>query len=273
VLPHWRDRPFTGIKRGHVAELLDAIEDGHGPWVADAALSVLRAMSAWYATRDDSYTPPFVKKMRRVPKKDRTRDRIVDDAELRVIWRAAEDAGGYGALIRLLLLTAQRRSCVANMKRADLDGDVWKIPAEPGAKGTGGDLKLPPLALDIIRAQPKLLNCPHVLAATRGDGPSNNFSRSRAAFDKKLPKMPRFTLHDLRRTARSLLSRAGVRPDICERVLGHATGSAVARIYDRHSYDAEKADALAKLASLIQTIIDGEPGGNVVRLSPQVMVS
>jgi integrase len=75
--------------------------------------------------------------------------------------------------------------------------------------------------------------------------------------------MPRWTLHDLRRTARSLMSRAGVRPDISERVLGHAI-TGVEGIYDRHRYDAEKADALHKLAALVDSIV--RPRKNVVAI-------
>jgi integrase len=76
--------------------------------------------------------------------------------------------------------------------------------------------------------------------------------------------MPPWVLHDLRRTARSLLSRAGVRPDISERVLGHAIPG-VEGVYDRHSYSDEKADALNRLAALVESIID-PPVGNVVAM-------
>ena len=77
--------------------------------------------------------------------------------------------------------------------------------------------------------------------------------------------MPNWTLHDLRRTARTLMSRAGVRPDVAERVVGHAVGGAVAQIYDRHSYEAEKRDALERLAALIQGVVNPPPE-NVVTL-------
>ena len=80
-----------------------------------------------------------------------------------------------------------------------------------------------------------------------------------------------WTLHDLRRTSRSLLSRAGVRPDIAERVLGHAVGG-VEGIYDRHRYDDEKADALARLAAPIERIVN-PPAGNVVPLREAAGVS
>ena len=105
-------------------------------------------------------------------------------------------------------------------------------------------------------------NNPYVFAG-RGNG-SHDVSQSKPTFDAKLPKMPNWTLHDLRRTSRSLLSRAGIRPDISERVLGHAIAG-VEGIYDRHKYDAEKAAALGKLAVLVDTIV--HPRENVVPMA------
>ena len=74
--------------------------------------------------------------------------------------------------------------------------------------------------------------------------------------------VPQWGLHDLRRTARSLLARVGVRPDIAERVLGHSIRG-VEGTYDRHSYRDEKAHALRALGALIDTIVN--PSANVVR--------
>jgi integrase len=97
-------------------------------------------------------------------------------------------------------------------------------------------------------------------------GTAFNFSVERKRqLDQKLGDVPHWTLHDLRRTARSLLSRAGVRPDIAERVLGHAI-TGVEGVYDRHLYDAKKAEALAKLATLVTRIVH-PPAGNVVVLT------
>jgi integrase len=75
---------------------------------------------------------------------------------------------------------------------------------------------------------------------------------------------PPWVLHDLRRTARSLLSRAGISSDHAERVMGHAIDG-VEGVYDRHSYADEKAHALQRLSDLIESIIN-PPEGNVVAL-------
>jgi integrase len=122
---------------------------------------------------------------------------------------------------------------------------------------------LPKLVLDIIAAQPRFASNPHVFAGI-GAGATNNFGRDKEALDRA-SGVTGWTIHDMRRTARSLMSRAGVRPDIAERVLGHAIPG-VGGVYDRHSYDLEKADALRRLAALIERIIN-PPEGNVVALT------
>jgi integrase len=262
VLPHWRDRPFADIRRSDVARLLDAVEDKHGPWVADGALAILRGVASWYAARNDDYTPPFTRNMRRVPTEARKRSRVLADDELRAVWRAAEAAGAYGAMVRLALLTGQRRDKVVGMRWTDISPDgVWTIRTAPREKGNPGALELPERALAIIRTQPRFVSNAHVLAGQ--GGAINNFSRSKEALDAACG-VENWTVHDLRRTARSLLSRAGVRPDIAERVLGHAVGG-VEGTYDRHTYDDEKADALRRLAALIERIVN-PPADNVVAL-------
>jgi integrase len=105
--------------------------------------------------------------------------------------------------------------------------------------------------------------------AGRGGSHFKGYSKSKAAFDAKAP-LPQWQLHDLRRTARSLMSRAGVRPDIAERVLGHAI-KGVEATYDRHSYSAEKAHALNALASLIENIL--APTAKVVDMSKRKLAN
>jgi integrase len=254
VYPAWKDRAFLDIKRSDVAALLDEVEDDHGARQADYVLAIVRGVMNWYATRHDDYVPPIVKGMRRTDPKERARARILADDEIRAVWKAAEANGTFGALVRLLLLTAQRRDKVVSMNWDDVSIDgTWTIPAAAREKGTAGELVLPPDALDIVRAQLHLGKNPYVLAG-RGNGHINGFSKAKRQFDAKLPKIPQWQLHDLRRTARSLMARAGVRPEIAERVMGHAIAG-IEGVYDRHSYRTEKADALRRLAALIDGII------------------
>jgi len=141
------------------------------------------------------------------------------------------------------------------MKWADLSDDgVWTIPVSPREKSTAGAIMLPQVALDIIRSQPLIGDNPYVFPG-RGRGHFCGFGNAKRDFDAKLPDVAPWVLHDLRRTARSLLSRAQVRLDIAELVLGHSVGG-VREIYDRHTYDREKADALARLSVLIDGIVN-----------------
>jgi len=257
ILPAWANRNFVEIGRSDMARLLDHVEDEHGPRQADQVLGTVRAIANWYATRADKYSPPFVRGMRRTDPKASKRSRILDDAELRAVWKQAEQNGTFGAIIRLALLTAQRREKIASMKWGDVTIDgVWNIPAEDREKGTGGALVLPDKAIEIIRAQHRIEGSPYVFTGQRTTRHFVGFSACKKAFDKKLPPMPGWRLHDLRRSARSLLSRAGVSSEHAERVMGHVIGG-VEGIYDRHRYDDEKRIALAKLAALVGEIVNG----------------
>jgi integrase len=265
VIPVWGERAFAEIRRSDIARLLDAVEDAHGPWIADAVLSTLRSVASWFASRHDSYLLPFTRGMHRVAKHLRTRERILSDEELRAVWKTAEKSGTFGAFVRVLLLTGQRREKVASMKWGAVAPDgTWTIPTEAREKGNPGILKLPRAALAIINAQPRFASNPYIFAG-RDDGPMTRFSHWHAAFRKRCG-VDHWVLHDLRRCSRSLLSRAGVRPDIAERTLGHKVGGVIAQTYDRHVYTAEIADALQQLAALVERIVRPPEGDNVVPL-------
>jgi len=277
IYPRLGTVPFREITLDHITPLLDAVAKKSGARSADTVLTVLRAIMRFYATRHANYIPPIVPGMRRDTAKPRTR--TLNDDELRTVWKIAEGNGTFGAILRLALLTAQRREKIATMKWGDvsLDG-IWEIPApEDREKGNAGALVLPDIALDIIRGQKRIGNNPHIFAAARGGGPFSGWSPCKRRFDEKVTAtlreesgdeetapLPHWTVHDLRRTARSLMARAKVRPDIAERVMGHVQPG-VEGVYDRHTYRDEKADALKRLAALIETILN-PPTGNVVRM-------
>jgi len=272
ILPVWRDREFIAIKRSDVAALLDEVEDDHGARQADYCLNVVRSIMNWFAARHDDYGPPIVRGMRRQSPHAQSRTRVLNDAEIAAIWKQAEakmpSASGkpewndtFGAFIRVALLTAQRREKLRTMRWDDIaDDGTWTIPKAPREKDSVGSVILPKAALAIINAQPQLASNTFVFAG-RGQGPFNGFSKAKERFDGKLKGVKSWTIHDLRRSARSLMSRAGVPSEHAERVMGHAI-IGVEGIYDRHTYAREKADALARLASLIDGIV--HPKRNVV---------
>jgi integrase len=215
----------------------------------------------WYAIKDDRYNSPIVKGMdldkRTMPEK--SRKRVLNDDEIRAVWKACDDMGIYGALVKMLLLTGQRLQKVSHMRWEDLKDGCWAIQTEPREKGNAGVLMLPPMALNVLKDLPRIQDNPFVFPASVGKGPFNSFSQRKQELNDKLAKdMPGWVVHDLRRTARSLLSRGRVRSDIAERIMGHAIAG-VEGVYDRHHYFDEKTDALLRLAGLIEQIVNDTP--------------
>jgi integrase len=257
-----RSRVFTEIHREDITALLDKIEDENGAPVADKVLTVIGSVMSWYAIRHRDYVPPLVKGMRRTDPKKKERDRTLDDDELRLVWGVAGQQRTYGALIRMLLLTCQRLDKALTMRWCDIDDDgIWTVPTAPREKGNIGKVKLPEATRTVLAGLPRFADNPYVFAG-RGQRHMSASGLFKAKFDAKLPPdMPGWRLHDLRRTARSLMSRAKVSSKDAERVMGHAIGG-VEGIYDRHAYMDEKSDALAKLASLIDAIV--RPRADVV---------
>jgi integrase len=280
IAPVIGKHPIYELRRSQIAEMLDTIEDEHGPVQADRALAYFRKCLNWYATRDDRFVPPIVPGMARTRAKDRERERVLSDDEIPAIWPHL--SGTFGAMVKVLLLTAQRRNEVARMAWREIDHDgVWTIPAERYKTKRANFVPLSKVALAVIEAQPKIEGCEFVFAARarsgkgRGAEPASwcafsGFSKTKPALDKVInaanggTALPNWTLHDLRRTAKTLMVRAGVRPDISERVLGHVIAG-VEGVYDRHSYLGEKRDALEKLAAEIDRILTAAPA-NVVPL-------
>ena len=195
---------------------------------------------------------------------ERRRKRMLNDDEIRLLWIASEDIGTYGALARFALLTGQRLRTIANAKWADIDvGGTWSIPQGERQKGNGGVLPLSNLAIDIIRRQGRVND--YIFAGRKAA--FNGFGRGKARLDAAITEIndgepiPAWVFHDLRRSARSLLARAGVQQEIAERVLGH-TQDAIVEVYDLHDYERERGVALQKLAAQVEMILN-PPADNV----------
>ena len=264
ILPAWSGRDFASITRGDVAKLLDRIEDKNGPRQADYVLAVISAICNWYAARHPTYASPIVRGMKRTDPKRRKRARVLNPEEIRMIWSALPVGDTFGDLVKISLLIGQRREKVAGMRWNDIRDGAWHVPDGDREKGTGGILKLPRPALEILDRRPRFASNPYVFAGRRRGGHFNGYSKSKAQLDVRLKDaghdLPQWQLHDLRRTARTLKGDAGVRPDIAERVLGHAI-EGVGGIYDRSAYAEQKAEALAALATRLELTI--KPRKNV----------
>ncbi len=266
------------LRRSHVAEMLDKIEDDAGPVAADRTRAYFRKALGWYSERDDQFNlgAAIVKVEPR--SNGSSRDRTLSDDELRIIWPVLGEQGTFGAFVKALLLTGQRRSEVAGMTRGEIgDDEIWEIPEGRYKTKRPHAVPLSKAARDLIDEQPEAKGCEFVFPSSAKTA-FTGFGKAKAALDAaildamqkaakkgaKVEPLPCWTLHDCRRSASTMMARAGVRPDIKERVLGHVIPG-VAKVYDRHDYADEKRDALEKLAAKIDLILN-PPQSNVTKL-------
>jgi integrase len=273
VLPKLGFRSIGSITRTDIVRQLDHIANKSGSAMADKVLAHTRRVMNWHASRSDDFRSPIVRGMARTRPSQRRRQRILSDNELRCVWRVAERSrSAFGYLVQFLLVTATRRTEAAAMRRSEVAGKEWIIPQERYKTGLELVIPLSTLAQAVLSAVPKVGKSGFAFT-TDGKRPISGFSKFKRNFDVKVlaelrkrpdAELPRWTLHDLRRTARSLMSRAGVPSDHAERCLGHVLPG-VRGTYDRHEYLAEKRHAFEALAALIEHIVN--PADNVVQLS------
>jgi integrase len=233
VFPKLGARQIDDIKRSDIVRLLDNIEDERGPRMAHVVLAYLSKLMNWHASRNDDFRSPIVRGMGRIKPGERNRDRILNDDELRA---------------------------VCHMRRDELSDGDWIIPAGRVRGKAEHTVPLSSGARAILESMPAM--GPY-LFTTDGRRPIGGFSKFKADFDKACG-VTGWTLHDLRRTARSLMSRAGVEADTAERCLGHVIRG-VRAVYDRHEYRDEKQRAFEALAVRIDRIVN-LPAENVVPL-------
>src|SRR5262249_1425398 len=254
--------PIESVKRSDVVRLLDRIEAQNGACTADTVLAMLRRTFHWHELRSDEFRSPIVRGMGRYDAKAARGHRILTDDELRSVWQATEDHATvpYSALVRLLLLTAARRNEIAGMTWREIEDGIWTLPAERSKNKSEIVRPLSKAAMAIIDERPRIQDAPWLLTTTHL-GPITGFSMPMAALLEKSGTSG-WHLHDLRRTARSLMSRAKVNQDVAERGLGHALPT-IRSIYDKHDFVEEMRDALGGVGSLVERIVE-PPAGDVV---------
>lgn len=249
------DTPIADLKRLQITSALDHIEQTNGAVIADRTLSDISCVLKFHAKRVDDYMLPIVPGMHRTDKAARARDRVLTDDEIRKLWATGDRYAQF------LLLTAARRDEAASMQWRELVGNDWTLPAIRNK--TGKDL-VRPLSKAAMQILPQRGRDDDFVFGLSPDTPLVAFSRIKKQLDAKCGITGRWTFHDLRRTARTLMSRGRVNTDHAERVLGHIIGG-VRGIYDRHEFHTEKGHALEALAHQIELIIN-PPKGNIRQL-------
>jgi integrase len=281
VTPAIGKRPLHEISRRELIDLLDKIADERGGSMANRTLAHLRPLFRWAVSRDVIGADPSANIPK--PAKERPRQRVLDDTELRWVWRAADAIGGRrGAFVKLLMLSGQRRSEVAGMRRSEFDraARVWTLPVTRSKTAQLHEVPLPDVAWSIIDALPKNGDC--VLAENADtDAGLLGFAFAKQALDVEIARlqlqqaadtgervkpMATWTFHDLRRTVRTRLAALGVTAEIAELVIGHQR-KGIEAVYNLHGHRLEKAAALARWAAVLSGIIGATPRNNVVTLA------
>ena len=260
IIPDLGGKAVSDVKRREIANLMDRIERSTGTSVADRVHEQLAIFFRWYAERDDEFTSPLVRAMKRHRKGAGARP--MTDDELRQFWFATAEAGIEGAAGRLCLLTATRRNETTRAAWSEIsDEGVWTIPSSRYKTKREHVVPLSQAAQAVVSeldvASPYLFS----LTECAPDG----WTLWNTIVHVGGPTGDGLSWHSLRKTARTLMSRAGVRSDHAERALGHVQG-AVERAYDKHEYLVEKSAAFEALASEIERVVQGRSLENVTAL-------
>lgn len=244
----WR-RPLDKITHEDVAKALDAIDS---PSARAHALKDIRSLFNWAVPRYLSASPAAGLKM--APQK--ARSRVLTDEELRRVWITAGDMGTFGVIVKLLLLTGQRKSEIGGLKKEWINQGGITLPAEVTKNGREHSFPLGSSASGILSS----ITVPPTGCLFRSAASTTTPYNGFAFHLKQLQKASEtsdWTLHDLRRTFATGLASLGVPIHVTEKLLNHVSGShgGIVGVYQRFAYWEEQKDALAKWEEKIQSLV------------------
>lgn len=244
LLVHWR--PLHSISVHQLARRQVAERINELPPIAGArARAALSAMFTWSIREGLCEANPVTGTNRPIAK---ARDRVLSAAELRAVWHACGD-DDFGRIVRLLILTGQRRDEVSKMRWAEVVDDVWTIPGERTKNHREHFVPLAPMALAILPERQDEF----VFGRRNG---FSGWSRAKARLDAACG-VTGWRLHDLRRSVATGMAEIGVLPHVIEAVLNHVSGhrAGVAGVYNRARYEAEVRSALTQWADHVANIV------------------
>jgi integrase len=275
---HWapfNSLPIHSIERRNVAARLGEIAAERGLYAGNRARSTLSVLFTWAIGEGLVDTNPVLgtnKPMEKEP----PRERVLEPAELVAAWNACRD-DDYGRIVRLLVLTGQRRDEIGSIGKSEISvgARCWNIPRERTKNSRAHEVPLPDLAIEILK--------PAMLREGRedrdlifGDGlrAFSGWSKAKLSLDRRIEqatgtKPEPWRLHDLRRTAATRMVDLGVLPHVVEAVLNHVSGhkAGVAGVYNRALYAPEKRRALDLWAAHIEALLAGKLASNVIPMN------
>jgi integrase len=264
ILPAWRGRSITSIRRRDVIQLVEQIAADH-PTLANRTVAVGSKFYAWMMARDMVDVSPFVGVER--PHEEKPRRNVVPDDALRALWIAGGELGAFGAALRMLILTGCRLQEVSRMtwSEIDLKRQLWTIPGSRTKNGREHEVPLSAQAIEVLEALPR--RCEFVFTAD-GRRPVSGWGCAKTSISTKAGiDAGSWRLHDLRRTAASGMQKLGTAVHVVEKALNHMSGtfSGITGTYQTHDYADEVTVALQKWGDRVARLVGGRPA-EVVKL-------
>jgi integrase len=247
--------PITTVSQRNIANLLNSIAEESGVVTSNRVRATLSALFSWILGEGirlpEGNVVSYTNKHKETP-----RDRVLSDAEIRAIWKACLN-NGFGAIVKLLLLTGQRKSEIGSLQWKEVHHEQIVLPAE---RTKNRRTHILPLSDPVKAILDQFRDTGRVYVFGRYDTGFQGWHIAKDELDARTsPLLPAWTLHDLRRTAATRMADLGVQPHIIEAVLNHASGhkGGVAGIYNRATYDKEKREALALWAEHVMALVEG----------------
>ena len=261
------DEVVTELDTRAIIARLETIATDSGPVTANRARSALSQCMSWAAARGIIHRNPLIGT--RAIAVEKPRERVLSNDEIAKLWAETDRAGDFAAIIRLLLLTGQRREEVAAMRwsEIDLERRLWEIPGTRTKNHRPHQVPLSNQALAILEALERRESRDLVFGT--GKAGFSGFGQSKARSDRR-SGLREWRVHDLRRTAVTGMAEIGLQPHVIEAVVNHVSGhkSGVAGIYNRASYAEEKRRALQAWADAVEAVVSGKAASsNVVALA------
>ena len=245
--------PAGDLDRAAIIRVLDALARDGKTAMASRTAAYGRACYLWAVNRGSLSVNPFIGLSLAVTVK---RERVLTDDELRAIWEAAAGPGPFNVIVRMLILTGQRRGEVTGMTWDEVAPSTWTIPGVRTKNGIAHIVPLSPQAQAILRVCPQVDDSDLVFPGLRG--PFNGFGKAKTSLDEA-SGVQDWRLHDIRRTVATGLQRLGVRLEVTEAVLNHVSGSraGIVGVYQRHTWAEEKRAALNAWGEQVDAIVEG----------------
>lgn len=258
ILPAIGDRALIDLD----GQMLRAVVKGCGGKIMPNRVhATLSKFMGWCADLDRGLIGENPYRNHKKPEGEQARKRVLSNRELAALWRASLSEGGhFGSILRLLILTGQRRSEVTGLRRVELDfaERQWIVPAERAKNGEAHQVPLSAPAMEEVRPS-ESLERDALLFTTTGRTAFAGHQKRKDAIDATLRFNEPWRLHDLRRTMATGLARLGVAQEVTEAVLNHRSGkvSGIAAVYNQHDYATEKRRALRLWGRQVQWIAAG----------------